>query len=168
MLFLLVLAKWDNLSFKDVMSLIPTSVSVISYLEKNVVYGCTISSVVSVNIDEKFPEIIFVLQKQSLIGEKIKSFNFFTLNVLSSEQKNLAEKYSNKREPELPSQHIWKSIGELTYLQHARVVLQCKLIKVYDSHAANIFVASVVQRSDNSNLRPLIYDQRVYGSFKTI
>ena len=61
------------MSFKDTMSLIPSSVSVISCFEEGLIYGCTISSLVSVDVREDNPEIIFVLKKQSLVGEKIKT-----------------------------------------------------------------------------------------------
>ena len=72
-----------ELNFRDIMSLVPTSVSVISCREESSIYGCTISSLVSVNVQEENPEIIFVLKKQSLMGEKIRANNFFTINVLS-------------------------------------------------------------------------------------
>jgi flavin reductase (DIM6/NTAB) family NADH-FMN oxidoreductase RutF len=80
--------------FRDVMSLVPTSVCVLSYLENNLIFGCTISSLVSVNISEESPEIVFVLKKDSLFGNKIRSGLYFTINVLSSDQGNLAKKYS--------------------------------------------------------------------------
>ena len=53
----------EALSFRDIMSLVPTSVSILSCIQNSLIYGCTISSLVSVNIDEKSPEIIFVLKK---------------------------------------------------------------------------------------------------------
>jgi hypothetical protein len=57
------------------MSLVSTSVSVISCREKSLIYGCTISSLVSVDVQEESPEIVFVLQKQSLVGQKIRANN---------------------------------------------------------------------------------------------
>jgi flavin reductase (DIM6/NTAB) family NADH-FMN oxidoreductase RutF len=82
------------------MSLVPTSVSVVSCRDANSIHGCTISSLVSVNIQEESPEILFVLKKQSLVGEKIRANNFFTINVLSVGQAEVARKYSNDRSPE--------------------------------------------------------------------
>ena len=72
----------EALSFRDIMSLVPTSVSILSCIQNSLIYGCTISSLVSVNIDEKSPEIIFVLKNESLIGKNIRLGNLFTINVL--------------------------------------------------------------------------------------
>ena len=80
------------MSFKDTMSLIPSSVSVISCFEEGLIYGCTISSLVSVDVQEDNSEIIFVLKKQSLVGEKIKVNEFFKINVLSSSKDEIAQK----------------------------------------------------------------------------
>jgi len=74
----------EALSFRDIMSLVPTSVSILSCIQNSLIYGCTISSLVSVNIDEKSPEIIFVLKNESLIGKNIRLGNLFTINVLAS------------------------------------------------------------------------------------
>ena len=63
----------EALSFRDIMSLVPTSVSILSCIQNSLIYGCTISSLVSVNIDEKSPEIIFVLKNESLIGKIVMS-----------------------------------------------------------------------------------------------
>ena len=82
------------------MSLVPTSVSVISCLDEGLIYGCTISSLVSVDVQEENSEIVFVLKKQSLVGEKIKINNTFTINVLTADQVDQAKKYSAERLPE--------------------------------------------------------------------
>ena len=70
------------MSFKDIMSLIPSSVSVVSCLEEGIIYGCTISSLVSVDVNDENPEIIFVLRKQSAVGDKIKTWvEFFSISM---------------------------------------------------------------------------------------
>ncbi|NDE11366.1 MAG: flavin reductase [Chitinophagia bacterium] len=108
------------------MSLVPTSVSVLSCLENDLVFGCTISSLVSVNIDETNPEIVFVLKKNSLVGKKIRSGNFFTINVLSINQEILAKKYSNSRDPDLISEVTWRIQDNFVELRDSRLTLNCK------------------------------------------
>ena len=149
------------------MSLVPTSVSVLSCLENDLVFGCTISSLVSVNIDEKNPEIVFVLKKESLIGEKIRAGDFFTINVLSLDQDILAKKYSTPRDPELKSEKTWKVNNNFVELNDARVSLNCKLVHIYSSHASNIFVGAVLKYSGNAYQSALIYSARAYGKFKS-
>jgi flavin reductase (DIM6/NTAB) family NADH-FMN oxidoreductase RutF len=148
------------------MSLVPTSVSVLTCLDGNLIFGCTISSLVSVNINENDPEIIFVLKKSSNMGQKISSKKFFTINVLSSKQSQLAAKYSNNRDPDDSSVGPWKIEGQFAEILDSRSVIHCRLSKVYDSHEADIFVGSVLKYYGNAEKPALVYDSRKYGQFK--
>ena len=116
------------MNFRDIMSLVPTSVSVISCREESSIYGCTISSLVSVNVQEESPEIVFVLKKQSLVGEKIKAHNFFTINVLSASQDEIAQKYSADRSPENISDHGWIIEGDFAEIPKCRITMNCKVV----------------------------------------
>ena len=160
--------KKEILNFRDIMSLVPTSVSILSCIQNNLIYGCTISSLVSVNVDEKSPEIIFVLKNESLIGKNIRLGNLFTINVLASSQISLAKKYSKEREPDLLSDQTWNISDGFPKIQGARVYLECELAKVYESHAANIFVGSINKYFGDLNQSALIYDARDYGRFNPL
>ena len=153
--------------FRDVMSLVPTSVSVLTYLESNLIFGCTISSLVSVNISEETPEIVFVLKKDSLFGNKIRTGLYFTINVLSSDQGNLAKKYSTVREPEVVSKSNWQMDKGFAAIRGCRSVINCQISKVYDSHAADIFIGSVLSYSGDAEKSALLYDARSYGIFES-
>ena len=153
--------------FRDVMSLVPTSVSVLSYLENNLIFGCTISSLVSVSISEESPEIVFVLKKDSLFGNKIRSGLFFTINVLSSDQGDLAKKYSTSRDPVIASEPNWQIDKQFVALIGSRSLINCQLSKVYDSHAADIFIGSVLSYSGDAEKSALLYDARSYGIFES-
>ena len=149
------------------MSLVPTSVSVISCREESLIYGCTISSLVSVDVQEEKPAIVFVLKKQSLVGEKIKAFDFFTINVLSARQDEIAQKYSRDRSPANISDHSWIVEGDFAEIPECRITVYCKLLKIYDNHAADIFVGQVIKYSGNQSQASLIYDARRYGRFQS-
>ena len=149
------------------MSLVPTSVSVISCLDEGLIYGCTISSLVSVDVQEENSKIVFVLKKQSLVGEKIKAFDFFTINVLSARQDEIAQKYSRDRSPANISDHSWIVEGDFAEIPECRITMYCKLLKIYDNHAADIFVGQVIKYSGNQSQASLIYDARRYGRFQS-
>ena len=155
------------MSFKDAMSLITSSVSVVSCFEEGLIYGCTISSLVSVDVQEDNPEIIFVLKKQSLVGEKIKTNKFFTMNVLSASQDEIAQKYSAARLPEKISDSNWIIEGNFAEISRCKIIMNCKLIQIYDNHAANIFVAKVIKHSIDQSQLTLIYNARKYGRFQS-
>jgi flavin reductase (DIM6/NTAB) family NADH-FMN oxidoreductase RutF len=147
------------------MSLVPTSVSVISCREESLIYGCTISSLVSVDVNEENPAIVFVLKKQSLVGEKIKAHNFFTINVLSASQDSIAQKYSTDRSPENISDHSWIIEGDFAKIPKCRITINCNLLTIYDNHAADVFVGQVIKYSGDQSQASLIYDARRYGRF---
>jgi flavin reductase (DIM6/NTAB) family NADH-FMN oxidoreductase RutF len=149
------------------MSLVPTSVSVISCREESSIYGCTISSLVSVDVKEESPEIVFVLKKQSLVGEKIRANIFFTINVLSVGQDDVAQKYSTERSPENILDSNWSIDGDFPEMPNCRITLNCRLLKIYDNHAAHIFVGQVVKYSGDQGQSSLVYDARRYGRFQS-
>ena len=155
------------MSFKDIMSLIPSSVSVVSCREESLIYGCTISSLVSVNVQEESPEIVFVLKKQSLVGQKIRAKNSFTINVLSVGQDKLAQKYSTERSSENILDSNWIVDGNFVQILDSRIIMNCKLLKIYDNHEADIFVGQVVKYFGDHSKSSLIYDARRYGRFQS-
>ena len=155
------------MSFKDIMSLIPSSVSVVSCLEEGIIYGCTISSLVSVDVNDENPEIIFVLRKQSAVGDKIKATKFFTINVLSANQDEIAQKYSSERLPESISNSSWIIQSKFAEIPKCRVTMYCRLLKIYDNHSADILVGQVIKYSGNQSQQALIYDARMYGRFQS-
>ena len=155
------------MSFKDVMSLIPSSVSVISCLEEDTIYGCTISSLVSVDVNDDHPEIIFVLRKHSAIGDKIKTTKLFAINVLSASQVEIAQKYSSERLPENISNSSWITQNKFAEISKCRITMNCILLKIYDNHAADIIVGKVIKHSGDQSQLSLIYDARKYGNFQS-
>lgn len=148
------------------MSLVPTSVSVISCLDGGLIYGCTISSLVSLDVQEENSKIVFVLKKLSLVGEKIKINNTFTINVLNADQVDQAKKYSADRLPERISDSSWIIENKFAEIPKSRIALNCELLKIYEDHAADIFVGKVIKHSEDQSQPALVYDARKYGRFQ--
>jgi len=153
-------------SFRDSMSLVATSVSIISCLDNNIIYGCTISSLVCININDESPEVLFVLKKQSMIGNLIESNKYFSVNLLNSTQKQISEKFANNRTPDDLEDNIWnltdKKFAELI---NSRLVMNCVFTRRYIDHGADIFTGKVISHVGNDKLGGLIYDSRRYGRF---
>ena len=149
------------LSFKDVMSAVPTSVSIISCIKSDKIYGCTISSLVSLDVSDTSSKIAFMLKKESLVGKTIISNKSFSINVLSAEQEALARYYSNVRLPDLIGDNKWKILhNKFAHIKDARIMLDCEHHDIFEEYPANIYVARVVDSSVNKVLPPLIYESR--------
>ena len=150
------------MTFKDIMSLMPTSVSVLSCIETELIHGCTISSIISISVAEESPQVLFVLQKNSLIGSKIKTLKFFSINVLSKFQVSSAQKYSTKRLPDLASDSDWSVKERFASLNTSLVVFHCEFLTLHETNFSEIFVANVIETFANARQTPLIYHARKY------
>jgi flavin reductase (DIM6/NTAB) family NADH-FMN oxidoreductase RutF len=155
-----------KMKFRDVMSLVPTNVSIISCISNQLIYGCTISSLVSVNISDEFPEILFVLKKDSMIGNLIETNKYFSVNLLNSSQKQIAEKFANNRSPDNLKDSNWEIADDkFAVLNNTRAVMNCVFTRRYIDHGADIFVGNVRSSIGNNKTDGLIYDSRRYGHF---
>jgi flavin reductase (DIM6/NTAB) family NADH-FMN oxidoreductase RutF len=152
--------------FRDAMSLVPSSVSIIASLDDSKITACTISSLVSVSIDAANPEILFVLKKGSFTGSSIKGNKIFSLNVLASNQKIYADSFSKTRDfdHEFDSKNWRMSPGRTVELIGSRVFMACELIQVYEDHLADIYIAKVLDFKFDNAKPALIYDERKYGT----
>ena len=153
--------------FRDAMSLVPSSVSIVASLNDSKITACTISSLVSVSIDPANPEILFVLKKGSFTGSSIIGNKFFSLNVLASSQQNFAAKFSNQRDfdYEYDPKNWLIGPGNTVELIGSRVFMSCELIQVYEDHLADIYIAKVLNYEFNNAIPALVYDERKYGTF---
>ena len=156
----------DN-SFKDAMSEIPTSVSVVSSIEHKNIFGCTISSLVSLDVNVESAKILFVLKKESLVGNKIISNKNFSVNVLAQSQQHFAKYFSQERKPDVIDDNKWH-IEDMIYavLQNAKVVFNCELSSVIESYSANVFVGKVLSIKNSLGTSPLIYSSRKFTGIR--
>jgi flavin reductase (DIM6/NTAB) family NADH-FMN oxidoreductase RutF len=153
--------------FRDAMSLVPSSVSIIASLNDLKITACTISSLVSVNISSDVPEILFVLKKDSSTGALIKTYKFFTVNLLSHKQRNSADEFSSPRTISVGIDSTkWRlESGNQLELIGSRVFMSCELIQVYEDHLADVYIAKVLKFKFDNTKPALIYDERKYGTF---
>jgi flavin reductase (DIM6/NTAB) family NADH-FMN oxidoreductase RutF len=155
------------MNFRDAMSLVPSSVSLLATLVDSRIYACTISSLVSVNISSDYPEILFVLKKDSSTGNSIKTNTLFTVNLLSNKQRDSADEFSNPRTISVGIDSTkWRlESGNQLELIGSRVFMSCELIQVYEDHLADVYIAKVLKFKFDNTKPALIYDERKYGTF---
>jgi flavin reductase (DIM6/NTAB) family NADH-FMN oxidoreductase RutF len=155
------------MNFRDAMSLVPSSVSLLATLVDSRIYACTISSLVSVSIISDDPKILFVLKKDSSTGNLIRTSKTFTINLLSHTQLDSADEFSKPRAISVgvDSTKWYLESGTQLELIGSRVFMACELIQVYNDHLADIYIAKVLRYKFNNAHPALIYDERKYGSF---
>lgn len=150
-------------NFKDSMSMIPASVSVIGVIKESQIFGCTISSLVSLNVVK--PELLFVLRNSSTLLNTIDHAGFFSINVLSDRQKDLAEYYSSAREIESISttKNPWKENSRgLIVLANSKVSFVCRLKRRELLETSTLIFCTPEEAIESLNSSPLTYANRKY------
>jgi flavin reductase (DIM6/NTAB) family NADH-FMN oxidoreductase RutF len=153
----------DTQAFKDIMSRIPTSVSLVSVLRDGRVEACTISSFTSVNVDSGV--LLFVLRNESRTLESILLSSLFSINILSDRQKEFSILYSGNRDAgDLDLGESKWEISEISFpaLINSTQSLACQLISTQIVGGSTIITAKLLSRLSSSDEKPLVYLNRKY------
>lgn len=143
---------------------IVTSVSILMATSQDVVVGCTISSLVAIDIRLESFQVLFALSASSSTGKVLLESQRFSVNVLTDEMAPLANFYSGEREAhKAVSLPDYISIRKDTpVLNEALVCMNCRLVKVIQFDSSNLFVASVQDFEVRNEDSPLVYLNREY------
>jgi flavin reductase (DIM6/NTAB) family NADH-FMN oxidoreductase RutF len=160
--------------FKEIMSHIPTCVSVIGIydsMENRKPFGCTISSLISSSVAKDNEELLFVLKKDSEVGTRIKLNQEFSISVLSQNQQKISQFYANSANrigsKSSFDQDIWVKDEKSPHLAEHLSYFKCKLEKTIVRDFSEVYFARVIEFSLNSETPALIYQNRSYGALKT-
>lgn len=150
--------------FRDAMKEVPTSVSVILASSGGKVWGCTISSLVSVDVSEFSPKLLFVLSENSTIGKLIREKVSFSVNLLSEDMEDLATSFSSVRESFLEesipdSLRMWEKVP---IIRGAPVVFACQVVQVIKDYSSSIYISQVSNFEYNDASSPLLYQNRAF------
>ncbi len=147
------------------MSTIPNSVSILGVLDAGQVLGCTISSLVSVDIEN--PELMFALKNSSATLRALSSVGALSINVLSSSQEALAVYYSTSRGHEiyLESERKWnRSKSGVIYLENSYISFICKINRIIPMVSATLVFCVPEESFCKDDLLPLMYMNRKFFS----
>lgn len=161
--------RMKETSFKDAMSQVPTNVAVVGSWEGERIRACTISSLVSVDIVN--PTIMFVLKSESATLANIKSTKVFSINVLSAQQANLSQIYSNSTTNDEPLNHTqyWETHKSgVPMIMSSHLNFFCVLTSSQELKNATIVFAKVEELIKSDSGDPLLYFERKYFGLKGI
>ena len=159
----------DAQLFKNCMSRIPTSVSLVSVVDQGFLIACTISSLMSVSVDSSV--ILFVLKSQSKTLVSINQSQYFSINLLSQSQADLSIEYSGKREnQEIENlQDPWEiSQEKFPILRKSALSLACEIIDSKIIGSSTLVTATILSQLTSEESDPLIYLNRSYHSISPI
>lgn len=150
-------------SFKDAMAQVPTSVFVVGVHAKGLVVGCTISSVVSVDIERQV--ISFVLQKSSSTLIAIKTKKEFGISLLRNQQSEVSRYFSNQEKSLDQGNFVWDlETQSVPMIPNNAGSFHCSLVKAYELGNTTMVLAKVQNFKVTNEGSPLVYWNRAYFS----
>lgn len=154
--------------FKKVMRRFAANVNVITSADGDALNGMTATAVCSVSADP--PSVLVIVNRDNRSHPIIKNSSSFAVNVLSAEQKHLAQHFASR--PSDPFASIAHSIGKTgcPLIKGADAYLECVVIQETEVGSHTIFVGRIVA-SQTFNEQPLLYhagEYRLLGESQTI
>lgn len=121
------------------------------------VHGLTINSFSSVSLEP--PLVLFSVGNDSSNLEKFRNNSFFTLNILSADQKDIAAEFAKPSNEEkfLKSKYLFSANG-CPIFEGVMAYMECKIDKIILAGDHHIIIGEVVDFNNNSSDQsPLLY-----------
>lgn len=139
-----------------------TGVAVLMSAHEDQVYGMTINSFTSLSVDP--PLVTVVVKNDTLLFDLITKSRAFSVTLLSSEQKELADNLAGKlhgaeRMASIETQTLTSGTPALT---GGMAWLDCRVVHTYAAGANTLFIAEVAKVYVHSTENPLVYHDRGY------
>lgn len=155
-------------SFKDLMARIPTCVGVIVYESRTGVGVCTISSFVSISVENGHEEVIFTLRRASNTGDELKKLENFSISILKSDQSDVAKlagsNLPKKEIQELLLNNIERNSDNVLVLNESFITFVLKFKEAFSVRNSEIYLCQVLsgEQTPAANHLPMVYFDREF------
>ena len=146
-------------NFKKTLSKFTTGVTVVCIKDKNIIFGKTVNSFNSLSLSP--PLVLFSLGNYSSSINKYLKSKFLSINVLSKNQKNISNHFSQKK-PSSNKIEFYDGNNNSAFINGCVANLGCKLINKIKKGDHIIFICEVLDVKYNDKLKPLIYFNSKY------
>ena len=150
----------EIVDFKKSMSKFATGVVVVTAIFEQEKIGITINSFNSVSLEPKL--ILYSLEKKSARYYKFIDQQYFVINILAENQKEISESFAGKE------MLNWDLISDLNskfnsvpILNGVAAYFACKLHSIFDGGDHSIIVAEVLN-TESWDRKPLVYHEACY------
>lgn len=150
----------DEDTFKSAMRQLAGCVTVIATEQNGELYGLTATAVCSVCVSP--PTILVVVNSSTRTHLQINRRGTFSINILASDQKHIAELFATPSEEKFKSVAYFSSNGGLPLIERAAAHLECVVQQTVQIGTHTIFIAQATEARVHS-VAPLIYHDTKYG-----
>ena len=151
--------------FREVMAGVCTPVSVVTALDGDLPYGTTVSAFASLSMTP--PMVLVALDRGSDLLAVLTRTGRFGLNVLGTEQAQLATVFARKGGPAKFAEVPWAPADGVPRLPGARGFLSCAVARLVDG-GDHVVVLGDVRDADSGSGPPLTYHSRAFGTHTAI
>jgi flavin reductase (DIM6/NTAB) family NADH-FMN oxidoreductase RutF len=153
----------DSEQLRRAMRTWTTGVAVITAIHDGQQYGMTVNSFTSVSLEP--PLIAVTLKQLTHTHELVVKSGEFSITILSSDQKELADRFAGKI-PEIKDRFAGvptETLGmDAPLLRGGIAYFNCRVMNSYPVGENTFFLAEVTAASGEGNGEPLVYHNRVY------
>jgi len=153
-------AAVDVDAFCAVMRQLASSVTVIATEADGALYGFTATAVCSVCATP--PTLLIAVNKSARTHKHIDRKGAFVINILASDQKHIAERFSRKGDDQFNQVGYVLNDRGVPLIEGAAAHLECEIQDRISIGTHTVFVAQIVGTNIASD-RPLIYHDARYG-----
>ena len=148
--------------FRAALSRFPSGVTVVTSRDgEGRFHGITVSAFCSVSLDPR--RVLICVEKTTGSHEALETSKLFVVNVLSSGQQDISERFASLTENKFEGLDIETTIDGLPVLLGCIATLECSITAAYDGGDHSIFVGEVEKVSAVDG-DPLLYFRGDYRS----
>lgn len=155
-------------SFKDLMARIPSCVGVIVFESRTGIGACTVSSFVSISVENGLEQVIFTLRRASNTGGELKKLENFSISILKSDQSDIA-KLAGRNLPKIEIQELLlnnsaRNSDNVLVLKDSFITFALKFKEAFSVGNSEIYVCQVLSGEQNPTVNhfPMVYYNREF------
>jgi flavin reductase (DIM6/NTAB) family NADH-FMN oxidoreductase RutF len=156
--------------FREALSQVATSVSIVSTDGAHGIAGLTCSAVCAVTLDP--PTVIVCVNRKSAANAVIKANGVLCVNSLGAEQVELSQMFAGIGRVPMNERFSGPHWSVLTtgspYCTQSRVALDCRVFEVREVGTHTVFFAEVLSTAYVANDQPLIHHSRGYATIRHV
>lgn len=146
--------KINSNLYKRTLSKYTTGVTVVSINKNNIYVGKTVNSFAALSLNP--PLVLFSLDKKSSSLNDFKKSSLIGINILSKNQKNLANYFAIKK-PLWNNTSYILSKKKVPLIKDCVANIECKKVKLINQGDHYIFICKINEVKINNKKKPLIY-----------
>jgi flavin reductase ActVB len=153
-----------NDEFRSALSRFASGVTVVTTKDNTgKLHGITVSAFSSVSLDP--PLVLVCIEKSAGSHHVFQQSGVFVVNILSSEQKNISERFASQVAERFAGIDMTLNIDGIPILSNCLAILECRVKVTADGGDHSVFIAEVETASVQDG-DPLIYFRADYRTIE--